>query len=80
MTLPAQTPTPMATASLSRLKIMEIVKMVRLNLYNRGLPCGPKAIQEKLSVDSVQPLPSLSTIKRILARQCLTLGRTGHYP
>jgi hypothetical protein len=70
----------MATASFSRLEIHQIVKSVRLNLYNRGLPCGPKAIQEKLIVDSIQPLPSLSTIKRILARHGLTHRRTGHYP
>ena len=70
----------MATASLSRLEIMEIVKMLRLNLYNRGLPCGPKAIQKNLALHSVQPLPSLTTIKRILAHDGLTHRRTGHYP
>jgi putative transposase len=70
----------MATESFSRLEIVEIVKMVRLTLYNRGLPCGPKAIQKKLAMNSVQPPPSLTTIKRILTRHCLTHRRTGHYP
>jgi hypothetical protein len=70
----------MATASFSRPDIVEIVKMVRFSLYNHGLPCGPRAIQERLIMDSVQPLPSLTTIKRILARHGLTHRRTGHYP
>jgi hypothetical protein len=53
--------------------------MVRLSLYNRELPCGPKAIQEHLIMHCVQPLPSLATIKRILTRHHLTHRRTGHY-
>jgi hypothetical protein len=71
---------PMDTEPFSRPDIEQIVKMVRLTLYNHGHPCGPRAIQEKLIIDSVHPLPSLSTIKRILARHGLTHGRTGHYP
>jgi len=80
MTLPAPPRTPMATASFSTLEIHQIVQLVRLSLYNQGLPCGPKAIQKELVMVSVEPLPSLTTIKRILARHCLTHGRTGHYP
>ena len=57
----------------------EIVIMIRLCLYNRGLPCGAKAIRKQLDDDCETPLPSLSTINRILRRNSLTHGRTGHY-
>ena len=64
----------------TRDKIKEIVVMERLHLYNRGIPCGAKAIRNLLNEQGVRPLPSTSTIKRILSRNCLTLGRTGYYP
>jgi hypothetical protein len=70
----------MATQSFSRTDIEQIVKMVRLTLYNRGLPCGPKVIYKNLLKLYVHPLPSITTIKRILARHGLTHRRTGHYP
>lgn len=57
----------------------EIVKLVRLNLCNRGLRCGDKAILEELEEQCVEPLPSLRTINRILDRHGLTHRRTGHY-
>ena len=58
----------------------EIVGMVRLDLYNHGLPCGPEAIRKKMEKDgAVFSLPSKSTIGRILSRECLTHGRTGWY-
>ena len=67
---------PMCT----RQEIEEIVVFVRLELYNRDLPCGPKAIRKRLDVFYlVKPLPSESTIARILAKRCLTHGRTGCY-
>jgi putative transposase len=53
--------------------------MVRLSLYNRGRSCGAHAILKELAELHVRPLPSLSTIKRILTRRGLTHGRTGHY-
>jgi hypothetical protein len=53
--------------------------MVRLNLYNKGLFCGNQAIQWELIDMEVQPLPSLSTIGRILRRRELTHRRTGRY-
>ena len=53
--------------------------MVRLNLYNRALFCGAQAIQWELDDLMVRPLPSLSTINRILARNELTHRRTGRY-
>jgi len=61
-------------------EIEEIVVLARLELYNRGLPCGPKAIRKRLDLFYlVEPLPSEKTIARILAKRCLTNGRTGCY-
>jgi transposase InsO family protein len=57
----------------------KIVEMVRLNLYNKGLFCGNQAIQWELIDMEVHPLPSLSTIGRILRRRELTHRRTGRY-
>ena len=62
-----------------REKRVEYVTFYRLFLYNRGLPCGPKAIREKMEEEDIRPLPSTSTITRILREQCLTHGRTGYY-
>ena len=64
----------------TRDKIKEIVVMETLHLYNRGIPCAAKAIRNLLNEEGVQPLPSISTIKRILSRNCLTHARTGYYP
>jgi hypothetical protein len=61
-------------------EIEEIVVMIRLDLYNRCLPCGPEAIRKKMEEEgAVISLPSKSTIGRILSRECLTHGRTGWY-
>ena len=61
-------------------KIEECVTFVRLELYNRDMPCGPKAVQERLrAFYHVKPLPSERTIARILSRRGLTHGRTGLY-
>ncbi len=60
-------------------EIESIVKMVRLNLYNKELFCGAQAILWELEDLGVQPLPSLRTIGRILARNGLTHRRTGRY-
>jgi hypothetical protein len=60
-------------------EIEECVVLVRLELYNRAMPCGPKSVQEKLKAYNVEPLPSGSTISRIMARRGLTHGRTGFY-
>jgi putative transposase len=61
-------------------EIEEIIKIVRLELYNRGLFYGPKAIKKRLKdFYKINPLPSESTIGRILSRHDLTLGRTGNY-
>ena len=60
-------------------EIERIVEMVRLSLYNKGLFCGNQAIQWDMQDMNVQPLPSLSTIGRILRRRDLTYRRTGRY-
>lgn len=60
-------------------EIEEIVKMVRLNLYNKDMFCGAQAILWELADLDVKPLPSLSTINRILSRNELTHRRTGKY-
>ena len=61
-------------------EIEEIVVLARLELYNRDLPSGPKAIRKRLDESYlVRPLPSESTISRILVKRCLTHGRTGCY-
>lgn len=63
----------------TRAEIEEIVKMLRLNLYNRELFCGAQAIRNEMEKEAIRPLPSLSTINRILRRHGLTHSRTGHY-
>lgn len=70
----------MDNISRSKQEIKEIVTMIRLDLYNHGLACGPKAILKKLNEYDVEPLPSERTISRILACQGLTNQRTGWYP
>jgi putative transposase len=60
-------------------EIDKIVEFVRLNLYNKGLFCGNQAIRWEMEDMNVQPLPSLSTIGRILRRRELTHRRTGRY-
>ena len=60
-------------------EVEEIVKMVRLNLYNQDLFCGAQAILWELEDLGVKPLPSERTINRILNRNGLTHRRTGEY-
>lgn len=60
-------------------EIEEIVKLVRLHLYNRDLFHGAQAILWELEDLDVNPLPSLRTINRILNRNGLTHRRTGKY-
>ena len=60
--------------------IKDIVVYARLALYNRSLPCGPRALRKHLDEAlHVRPLPSQSTIARILRMNALTHGRTGCY-
>lgn len=51
----------------------------RLELYNKLEKCGAKVIQKRLIEENLTPVPSISTINRILKRQYLTNGRTGYY-
>jgi transposase InsO family protein len=60
-------------------EIEDIVEMVRLSLYNKGLFCGAQAIRWELEDLGVQPPPSPRTINRILNRRHLTYRRTGRY-
>jgi len=53
--------------------------LVRLSLYNNGLFCGAQAIAWELEDLGVVPMPSQSTINRILVRNDLTNRRTGRY-
>ena len=61
------------------LEIEEIVKIIRLNLYNKDLFCGAQAIRWELEDLGVKPLPSIRTVNRILSRNGLTHRRTGKY-
>lgn len=70
---------PHSTPHRTPAEIEQIVKMVRLNLYNKDLFCGAQAILWELEDLDVQPLPSLRTINRILSRNDLTHRRTGRY-
>jgi len=61
----------------TREEIEQIVILVRLHLYNYERLHGPKAIRKQLLIEGVRPVPSLSTIKRILSRNNLTYRRVG---
>jgi len=61
-------------------EIKETVVSFRLDLYNNMLPCGGKAIRNKMRRWGVEPLPSISAIEKILRDEYLTNGRTGFYP
>jgi hypothetical protein len=61
-------------------EVEQIVSLARLELYNRGLPCGAVAVRNRLdALYQLKPLPSTRTIGHILARNGLTDGRTGWY-
>jgi putative transposase len=70
---------PLISPHRTSAEIEDIVEMVRLSLYNKDLFCGDQAIRWELEEMNVQPLPSLSTIGRILRRRDLTHRRTGRY-
>jgi len=61
-------------------EVEKCIIIVRLELYNRMLPCGPIAVRERCrDFYHLTPLPSERTIARILSRNSLTHGRTGIY-
>ena len=70
---------PLHSPRRSSNEIEQIVTMVRLSLYNRGLFHGAQAIRWELDELAVRPLPSVRTINRILVRHALTHRRTGRY-
>jgi transposase InsO family protein len=70
---------PIASPNRTPAEIEKIVELVRLNLYNKGLFCGNQAIQWEMTDMEVQPIPSLTTIGRILRRRELTHRRIGRY-
>ena len=74
-----RSPRPLSTPTRTPPETEEIVKLVRLNLYNQGLFCGAQAIHWEMEELNVQPLPSIRTIGRILGHQGLTHRRTGRY-
>lgn len=69
----------MQTILRTKEEIKEIVSLIRLELYNKGLLCGPKAIRKEMEASGEANLPSERTIARILSRQGLTHQRTGRY-
>ena len=69
----------MENISRTKSEIEEIIKIIRLDLYNHSLPCGSKEIRGKMNEAVVKPLPSERTISRVLAHQGLTHKRTGWY-
>ena len=61
-------------------EVEAIVVIVRLELCNRGIPCGAVALRERLREhERLRPLPSVRRIGRILTLYGLTHGRTGWY-
>ncbi|MDD4358105.1 MAG: helix-turn-helix domain-containing protein [Smithellaceae bacterium] len=70
---------PLSTPLHTPAEVEEIVKMIRLNLYNQDLFCGAQAICWEMDELGVRPLPSIRTINRILSRNDLTHRRTGKY-
>lgn len=70
---------PKRVANYTSTEIIEIVKMVRLNLYNQDLFCGAQAIHWEMEELGAAPLPSIRTINRILSQHSLTHRRTGKY-
>jgi putative transposase len=70
---------PLSSPFRTPAEIEKIVEIVRLSPYNKGAFCGNQAIQWEMIDMEVQPIPSLSTIGRILRRRELTHRRTGRY-
>ena len=71
---------PHSSQSRTSSEIEEIVKLIRLNLYNKNLFYGAQAIRWEVEDLGVKPLPSIRTVNnRILCRNSLTHRRTGKY-
>ena len=61
-------------------RTQEVVKLIRLSLYNRGVNCGARVIRKHMQELGEKHILSERTIGRILSRHGLTHGRTGLYP
>ena len=70
---------PQQNPNRTPLEIAKLIKFTRLELYNKDLFCGAQAIRWHLEDLHVAPLPSERTIARVLAREGLTMRRTGNY-
>ncbi len=64
---------------MKRQDIIEMIKMERLYLYNRGLPCGAKKVINRLKEYGVEKPPSVSWVNKVLHENYLTNGRIGYY-
>lgn len=67
-------------SSLTQQKLEKVIVFERLALYNSLKPCSAAALRRHLHYLGLEKLPSVSTIGRILSKQCLTNSRTGYYP
>ena len=61
-------------------RTQEVVKLIRLSLYNKEVNCGAQVIRQHMQDLGEKHVPSVRTISRILSHQGLTHGRTGLYP
>lgn len=66
--------------SLDREELEQMIVSERLYLYNRNMQCGAKALKNRLEQWGIENVPALSTINKILHKNCLTNNRTGYYP
>ena len=70
---------PLQNPNRTSQEITELIRLVRLELYNKDLFCGAQAIRWQLEDLGAEPLPSERTIARVLSREGLTMRRTGRY-
>ncbi|MFH1902505.1 MAG: hypothetical protein ABIK20_00375 [Candidatus Omnitrophota bacterium] len=58
----------------ARKEVEQIVVMIRLELYNRGLPCGPKVLRRRLDAQgALKPLPSKANHRTYFGSQRIDL-------
>ena len=58
----------------------EVIRFIRLSLYNRGVNCGARVIRQHMQDLGEKHIPSVRDISKILSHHGLTHGRTGLYP
>jgi repressor of nif and glnA expression len=61
-------------------RTQEVIRFIRLSLYNRGVNCGARVIRQHMQDLGEKHIPSVRDISRILSHHGLTHGRTGLYP